>query len=118
MLAVQILHATAAKPALITAGLPSRTPGAYLYAWTSKGTVYVKSHGRASLNPGPFAVPKAKTVLKAGTAVRAVLDPHKRMHRQICVSSPLSTPVVQHPRHSRTGRVRFLSPLCLQADSL
>ena len=71
---MQILAATAAKPVTLTAGTLARTPGAYLQAYTSKGTVYVKAHGVTSLNAGPFAVPRAKTVLKAGTAVRHGFD--------------------------------------------
>lgn len=47
----------------------NRTPGAYINAYTSKGTVYVAVRGRA-LIAGPFAVPRTKTVLRAGTAVR------------------------------------------------
>ena len=67
--ALQILKATAAKPVRILVGMLNRTPGAYINAYTSKGTVYVAVRGRA-LVAGPFAVPKTKTVLRAGTAVR------------------------------------------------
>ncbi len=72
LLVAQILAATAAKPVMLQAGTIARTPGAYLMAYTTKGTVYVKAHGLTSINPGPFAVPRAKTVLKAGTAVRII----------------------------------------------
>jgi len=67
--AAQVLAATAAKPVRISVGMLNRTPGSYINAYTSKGTVYVAVRGRA-LVAGPFAVPRAKTVLRAGTAVR------------------------------------------------
>ena len=66
---LQIKAATAANPVRISVGMLNRTPGSYINAYTSKGTVYVAVRGRA-LIAGPFAVPKAKTVLRAGTAVR------------------------------------------------
>ena len=56
----------------LSVGMLNRTPGAYLNAYTKQGTVYVSVRGRA-LVAGPFAVPKTKTVLRAGTTVRHVL---------------------------------------------
>lgn len=72
---LQIKRATAAKPVRLLVGMLNRTPGAYINAYTSKGTVYVTVTGRKSIVSGPFAVPKAKTVLRAGTAVRYSQNP-------------------------------------------
>ena len=71
----QILRATAVKPVRLLAGTLNRTPGAYLSAYAARGTVYVAVYGRGALIGGPFAVPRAKTVLRAGTAVRCCFDP-------------------------------------------
>ena len=68
---LQILEATEAKPARIAATLLNRVPGATVTAYASKGVVYVSVPG--ALVPGPFAVPRKKTVLRSGTAVRIAM---------------------------------------------
>ena len=72
--AIQVSKATKAKPAHFAATVINRVPGASVTAYMSKGVVYVSVPG--ALVPGPFAVPKKKTVLRVGTAVRCYQRPH------------------------------------------
>jgi len=55
----------------IAATALNRVPGAAVTAFTAKGVVYVTVPG--ALVPGPFAVPRKRTVLRAGTTVRVAL---------------------------------------------
>ena len=52
----------------IAATALNRVPGAAVTAYTAKGVVYVTVPG--ALVPGPFAMPRKRTVLRSGTAVR------------------------------------------------
>ena len=51
----------------IAATALNRVAGAAVTAYTAKGVVYVTVPG--ALVPGPFAVPRKRTVLRAGTTV-------------------------------------------------